>query len=72
MNEGKSENSGGVGGRTGLSLLILLLVLLLVLLCSDSWETCLFPAVSVAIAAPEKFILYRFFFFSMRNTMCGV
>ena len=31
--------------------IILLLVLLLVLLCSDSWDTCLFPAVSIAIAA---------------------
>jgi len=54
LNEGKSEN-----GWTCLSLLILLLMLLL--LCSDSWETCLFPAVSIAIAACQR-NLYIYFF----------
>ena len=46
-------------------------MLLLVLLCSDSWETCLFPAVSIAIAACQRNLYYTFFF-SVRNAMCGV
>ena len=63
--------NGGLCDWTGLLLLRLLLVLLLVLVCSDSWETCLFPAISIAIAARQRNLYYTFFF-SVRNTMCGV
>ena len=63
---------------TGRSLLILLLVLLLVLLCSYSFETCLFPAVSIAIAARQRhlyyiyFIIYYIFFYSAWEIQCVV
>jgi len=67
LNAGKSDISPPVGqpGWTGhrnggLSLIIslLFLLLLLILICSDSWETCSFPAFfNSDSGAAEKFIL---------------
>ena len=72
MNEGKSENSAGRGIGQGFITYIIISVVVsvaLLRLMGDVLVSCRFRSDS---GAPGKFILYRFLFFSVRNTMCGL
>ena len=67
MNEGKSENPGRGGGvdRSFITYIIISVVVSVALLrlMGDVLVSCRFRSDS---GAPEKFILYRFFFFFQR------